>query len=171
MPVASTQELFLRELVEIHDAEHTFLLGQEAMVQGASDEVLKGAIQNQIQQTGEQARNIERIFEDLGQEPRCEPNGVAKALVKETLERLHETQNSNLRDCAIISAVIKFEHFEMGSYLCLATGARRLGQGVWEHLLRHNMAQAEERAKIAQRSTEELLHSALQAEGEQPGEE
>jgi ferritin-like metal-binding protein YciE len=171
MPVASTQELFLRELVEIHDAEHTFLLGQEAMVQGASDEVLKGAIQNQIQQTGEQARNIERIFEGFGQEPRREPNEVAKALVKEALERLRKTQNSNLRDCAIISAVIKVEHFEIGSYLSLATGARLMGQGVWEQLLRQNMTQAEERVKIAQRSTEELLHTALQAEGEQPGED
>jgi ferritin-like metal-binding protein YciE len=87
------------------------------------------------------------------------------------LERLRKTQNSNLRDCAIISAVIKVEHFEIGSYLSLATGARLMGQGVWEQLLRQNMAQAGERVKIAQRSTEELLHTALQAEGEQPGED
>jgi len=40
-----------------------------------------------------------------------------------------------------------------------------------EQLLRQNVAREEERAQIAQWSTEELLHAAIQAEGEQPGEE
>jgi ferritin-like metal-binding protein YciE len=35
VPIADTQELFLHELAEIYDAEHTFLLGQEAIGQGA----------------------------------------------------------------------------------------------------------------------------------------
>ncbi len=47
MPIANMQELFLHELAEIYDAEHTFLLGQEVMVQGASDEVLGGAIESE----------------------------------------------------------------------------------------------------------------------------
>ena len=47
MPIADTQELFLHELAQIYDAEHTFLLGEEAMVQGASGEVLEGAIERE----------------------------------------------------------------------------------------------------------------------------
>ncbi len=47
MPTADSQELFPHELAEIYDAEHIFLLGQEVMVQGASDEVLGGAIESE----------------------------------------------------------------------------------------------------------------------------
>ena len=47
MPIVDTQELFLHEFAEIYDAEHTFLLGQGAVVQGASNEVLGGAIESE----------------------------------------------------------------------------------------------------------------------------
>jgi len=109
--VANTQELFLHEPAEIYDAEHSFRLGQEAMVQGALNEVPKRAIKHHIEQTREPVRNVERIFEDLGQEPRREHNEVAEALVKEASERLHETQNSDLHHRAIVSAVTKVERF------------------------------------------------------------
>ncbi len=66
MPIANTQELFLHELAEVYNAEHSFLLGQQAMFQGASDDNLKSAIENHIEQTREHARNVEQVFGELG---------------------------------------------------------------------------------------------------------
>jgi ferritin-like metal-binding protein YciE len=85
--------------------------------------------------------------------------------VSEAQEGIQEAQSGALRDCAIVSAVIKVEHFEMGSYRGLVTGASHMGQTDIERLLRENMQQEEETARIAESSAEELLQKAMQAEG------
>jgi ferritin-like metal-binding protein YciE len=164
MPIASTQDLFLHELSEVYDAEHRFIEGQQEMVEHATDESLKGAIQEHLEQTRQHAVNVERVFAELGQEAHRETNAVAQGLVSEAQEGIQEAQSSALRDCAIVSAVIKVEHFEIGSYRSLVTGANLMGQTEIERLLRENMQQEEETARTAENSAEELLQKAMQAE-------
>jgi ferritin-like metal-binding protein YciE len=139
------------------------------MAQNATDQNLKGAIQEHLEQTRQHAVNVEQVFTELGQEARRETNEVAQGLVSEAQEGIQETQSDALRDAAIVSAVIKVEHFEMGSYRSLVTAAQLMGQTEIERLLRENMQQEEETARIAEQSAEELLSKAMQ-EGEQ-GEE
>ena len=166
MPIANAQELFVHELGEVYDAEHRFIEGQQEMVENATDQELKGAIQEHLEQTRQHAVNVERVFAELGQEAHRETNEVAKGLVSEAQEGIQETQGDALRDAAIVSAVIKVEHFEMGSYRGLVTGANLMGQTEVERLLRENMQQEEETARIAEQSAEELLSKAMQG-GEQ----
>jgi ferritin-like metal-binding protein YciE len=163
MPIASTQDLFLHELREVYDAEHRFIEGQQEMIEHATDQSLKSAIQEHLEQTRQHAVNVERVFAELGEEARRETNTVAQGLVSEAQEGIHETQSDALHDCAIVTAVIKVEHFEMGSYRGLVTGARLMGQTEIERLLSENMRQ--ETASIAESSAEELLQNAMQAEG------
>jgi ferritin-like metal-binding protein YciE len=66
--------------------------------------------------------------------------------------------------------VIEVEHFEMGSYRSLVTAANLMVQSEIERLLRENMQQEEETARIAEQSAEELLSKAMQ-EGDQGREE
>ncbi len=167
MPITSTQELFVHELCEVHDAEHRLIEGQQEMVENATDEKLRSAIQEHLEQTREHAANVERVFAELGQEPRRETNEVARGLVSEAQEGIQEAQSAALRDCAIVSAVIKVEHFEMGSYRSLVTGAQLMGQTEIERLLRENMEQEEETARIAENSAEELLRKAMQEGGQE----
>lgn len=166
MPITNTQELFVHELGEIYDAEHRFVEGQQEMIQNATDQNLKGAIQEHLEQTRQHAVNLERIFEALGQEPRRETNEVAQGLVSEAQQAIEEAGSDALRDCAIDAAVIKVEHFEMGSYRSLVTGAHLMDQSEVERLLAENMRQEEETARIAENSAEELLRKAMQ-EGSQ----
>jgi ferritin-like metal-binding protein YciE len=76
-----------------------------------------------------------------------------------------------LRDCAIVSAVIKVEHFEMGFYRSLVTGAGLMDQSDVERLLTENMQQEEEAARIAENSAQELLQKAMREESGQQEEE
>jgi ferritin-like metal-binding protein YciE len=167
MPIASTQELFLHELSEVHDAEHRFVEGQQEMIEHATDEDLKAAIREHLEQTRQHAVNAEQIFTEMGQEAHRETNEVAQGLVSEAREGIQEAQSDALRDCAIVSAVIKVEHFEMGSYRSLVTGAQLMGQTEIERLLRKNMDQEEETARIAERSAEVLLRKAMQQGGQE----
>ncbi len=166
IPISDAQELFVHELGEIYDAEHQFIEGQQEMIQNATDEDLKGAIREHLGQTEQHASNIERVFAQLGQEARRETNEVAQGLVSEAQEGIQEAQSNTLRDAAIVSAVIKVEHFEMGSYRSLVTAAHLMGQTEIERLLKENIQQEEEMARTAEQSAEELLSKAMQ-EGEQ----
>lgn len=170
MPITNTQELFLHELGEIHDAEHRFVEGQQEMLEHATDENLRSAIQEHLEETREHAANVERVFAELGQEPRRETNEVAQGLVSAAREGIQEAQSAALRDCAIVSAVIKVEHFEMASYRSLVTGAQLMGRSEAERLLKNNMDQEERTAKLAESSSEQLLRKAMKEEGQQPEE-
>ncbi len=166
MPVANTQELLLHELCELYDAEHRFLEGQVEMVHRATDGELQSSIENHIYQTRQHIRNLELFFRELGEEPRRETNEVARGLVSEAQKGIEEAQSDALRDCVINAAVIKVEHFEIGSYRGLISGARlMMGQSmVVDDLLQTNLQQEEETAQIAEQSAEGLLLEAMQAE-------
>ncbi len=171
MAISNAQELFLHELSEVYDAEHRFIEGQQEMAEHATDEDLKGAIQDHLGQTRQHALNIERVFTELGQEEaRRETNAAAQGLVSEAQEGIQEAQSAALCDAAIVSAVIKVEHFEMGSYRSLVTGANLMGQTEIERLLRENMQQEEQTARTAEESAAELLQKAMQG-GEQGGDQ
>lgn len=162
MPISNAQELFVHELGELYDAEHRFTEGQQEMIEHAADEELRSAIQEHLGQTRQHAVNVEKVFTELGQEAQRVTNEVAQGLVSEAQEGIQEAQNEALRDFAIDAAVIKVEHFEMGSYRSLIIGARLMGQTEVERLLRETMQQEEEAARIAENSAEDLLQKAMQ---------
>ena len=166
MSIANVQELFVHELCELYDAERRFLQGQVEMVHRATDNDLQRAIRNHIVQTRQHVGNLEQFFRELGQEPRRETNEVAQALVSEAQKGIQAAQSDALRDCVINTAVIKVEHFEIGSYRGLITGARlMMGQSVVvDDLLETNFQQEKETVQIAEQSAEELLQEVMRAE-------
>lgn len=167
--IANTQELFLHQLNHTYDAEHKFLEGQQEMAQRATNQELEGAIEKHIEQTRLHIRNLEEVFRLLGQQPQRETSEVAQGLVSEAQESIQGAQNGALRDCAINTAVIKVEHFEMASYRGLFTGAQLMGKTEIAELLEQNMRQEEETARVAERSVGELLQEAQQAEKQEEG--
>jgi ferritin-like metal-binding protein YciE len=135
MPISSAHELFVHELGTIYDAEHQFVEGRQEMAQQASDQDLRSAIEEHIDQTEQHIQNLEHVFEQLGQQPQRATSEVAQGLVSEAQQNMQKAQNGALRDCAINAAVIKVEHFEMGSYRGLVTGAQQMGEN---EIVRHD---------------------------------
>src|SRR5215212_8433720 len=167
MPIDNMQELFLHELAEIYDAEHTIVFGLEAMDQGASDEDLRSAVGNHLEETRGHIQNLEQVFNQLGQEPYRETNEIAQGAAKELQQGLGEAhQSPELVDCIIVSAAIKVEHFEMASYRALIIGAQQMGQQEVVNLLQQNLREEEETAQIAEQSAPDLIRKAMQSEGE-----
>jgi ferritin-like metal-binding protein YciE len=168
--IANTQELFFHQLASLYDAEHTFHEGQQEMARNATDEDLRAAIDEHIQETQEQIRNIEWISGAL-LEPWRQTSESARGMVSEARETIGKAQTDALRDVAIASAIYKVEHFEIGAYRSLVTGADVEGWSEAEQRLRTNLEQEEEMARIAQDSAERLLRKAIEQEGREPDEE
>ncbi len=160
MAIANVNDLMAQALQKIYDAEHQFLEGQREMDQQATDEDLKSSIQQHISDTEQQIHNLEQVFEQLGQQPQRQTNEVAQGLVSEAQQNMQAAENEAIRDCAIIAAVIKVEHFEMGSYRGLVTGAQQMGQNEIANLLSENMQQEEQTAQIAEQSAPDLFQKA-----------
>lgn len=170
MAIANLQELFLHELAEMYDAEHTIVFGLQAMDQGASDEGLRSAIQNHLEQTQGHIQNLERVFNQLGQDPYRETNEIAKGAAQELQKGLGEAhQSPELVDCVIISAATKVEHFEIASYRGLITGAQQMGQTEIVDLLQQNLRQEEQTAQIAEQSAPDLIQKAMRQQEEDKG--
>ncbi len=160
MAIANANDLMVQALGEVYDAEHQFLEGQQEMEQQATDEDLKSSIQQHISDTELQISNLEQVFEQLGQQPQRQTNEVAQGLVSQAQQNMQAAQNEAIRDCAIIAAVIKVEHFEMGAYRGLVTGAQQMGQDEIVNLLSENMQQEEQTAQIAEQSAPDLFQKA-----------
>ncbi len=171
MPITNMQELTVHELCELYDAEHRFVEGQEEMVQAASDQDLQSSIQQHIEQTRGHAKNLEQVFAHLGLKPRRETNEVARGLVSEAQEGIRDAQNDAIRDCALVAAVLKVEHFEMGSYRGLITGAQQMGHQGVANLLQQNLQEEEETAQTAEQSAPELIQKAMGQQGRQEEED
>ncbi len=163
MPITNPQEKFMHELCLVYDAEHQFVEGQQEMAREATDRDLESAIREHIEQTRLHIRNLEQVFEHLGEQPQRQTSVVAQGLVSEAQQDIQEAQNDAIRDCLIDAAVIKVEHFEMGAYRGMVTGAQQMGQTEIVNLLNENLQQEEETARIAEESAPELLQKAMRA--------
>ena len=63
--------------------------------------------------------------------------------------------------------MLKVEHFEMGSYRGLITGAQQMGQQEAVNLLEDNLREEEETAQTAEQSAPELIQKAMGQQGQQ----
>lgn len=157
MAITNMRELFIDELGDIYDAEHRFLEGQQEMVQKVANQKLKSTVQKHIDQTQQQIRNLEQVFDQIGQQPQRKTCPVADGLLREARNNIIDVENEPLLDSVINVAVAKIEHYEIATYRSLIAIAQLLKQNEIIDLLRKNLQQEEETAQIAEQSTQELL--------------
>ncbi|MFO7166562.1 MAG: DUF892 family protein [Chloroflexota bacterium] len=162
MPITNLDEKFTHELGDIYDAEHRFLEAQRLMVQQASDDKLKGMIQEHITQTQGQIEVLNQVYQALGQQPQRITCDAAVGLVREGQKGMQEAQSRSIRDCMIAGAIAKVEHYEMASYRGLVAGAQMMGNQQVMSLLQQNLQQEEQAAQQIERTAPQLLEKAMQ---------
>lgn len=162
MAIKNLEEKMLHEVCDIYDAEHQFLEAQQQMIQKANDGQVKSMLQEHIQQTEQQIRNLEQVFQSLGQQPKREKCAAAAGLVSEGQKLLKEVEgNRQLIDLAIAGSQSKVEHYEIASYRGLITGAQQMGQQEIVTLLQQNLQQEEQTAQKVEQSTPQLVQQAM----------
>ena len=91
MAISNLQEKFVHELKDIYDAEHQFLKGQEEMLQKATDQNLQNMITQHMDQTRQQIRNLDQVFNLLGLQPDRTMCDGAKGIVTEGQKLFKQT--------------------------------------------------------------------------------
>ena len=140
MPINNAQEKFVHALSVLYGAENQFLQAQRQMLEQVSDEELKGPLRTHIDESVQQAENLEQVFSQLGQEVHAETSEAARGLISDAQRSIQETQTESIRDTLIADAQAKVEHFEIACYRALIAGAVQLELGdEVVSLLEHNL--------------------------------
>lgn len=164
MALNTLDDLFLHELGDIYDAEHRFLEAQQQMLKQASDSSLKESLNKHIGETEQQIANLESVFKLLDQKAKREKCDGATGLVSEGEKGLEEAKDApEIRDCLINASAGKAEHYEIVAYHGLIAGAQQMGQKEIVSLLKENLKQEEQQAKVVESASKPLFQKALKS--------
>ena len=131
----SLDDLLIAQLRDLYDAEKRLTKALPEMVDAATNDQLKSAIQNHLSETQGHVSRLERIFGLLGTEVKSNTCEAMKGLLKEGEEMMSAKGNMDVRDAALIAAAQRVEHYEIAGYGTARTFAERLGHAEVAQLL------------------------------------
>ncbi|MGH7339447.1 MAG: DUF892 family protein [Candidatus Rokuibacteriota bacterium] len=128
MKIESLQSLYLEELKDAYDFEHQLVDALPKMAESANDSQLRTGFERHLEQTRGQVERLEKVFANLGEEPKRKTCKGMKGLIKEGEEFVEATGEPAAVDAALIGAAQRVEHYEMAAYGTLRALARALGR-------------------------------------------
>jgi len=121
-------ELFVDGLKDIYWAEKHLAKALQKMSKAATSEELTAAFEMHTTETEEHVTRLEGIFEMIGEKAQAKKCAAMEGLLEEATEIIDSTEKDTMvRDCGLIMAAQKVEHYEIASYGTLRNIARTLG--------------------------------------------
>lgn len=127
MTMDSMQKLYLEELRDLYSAERQLVDALPAMAEAASHEMLRTAFEQHLAQTREQVVRLEKIFDNLGEQPTGKHCKGMEGLIEEGRSVMQEDGDPDVKDAAMIAAAQRVEHYEIAAYGSVRTYATQLG--------------------------------------------
>jgi ferritin-like metal-binding protein YciE len=128
MSVDSIEKLFIEELKDLYSAENQITKALPKMVNAATSKDLKKAFENHLRETEAQIERLVQVCKMLGTSPKGKSCEGMKGVLQEGSSMLHESEEGDVRDAALISAAQRVEHYEMAAYGTVRSYAQLLGQ-------------------------------------------
>lgn len=137
--------LFQNQVKDAYSAEQQLLAAIPRMMDAATDDSLRIAFRDHLEETRGQVARLDSSAAELGFSTRGERCEAMRGLVAEADEiiAIHDA-DPNVRDAALICTAQKIEHYEIALYGCLCAYARILALTNVQDLLEQSLA--EERA-------------------------
>ena len=135
-------DLFHDTLKDIYYAEKSILTALPKMAQAAQNEDLKAAFEKHRNETEEQVRRLERVFETIGEKPQDKKCAAIEGIVEEGEGIIKEYEGSPALDAGLIASAQAVEHYEMCRYGTLITWALQLGNTAGAELLTETLGES-----------------------------
>jgi ferritin-like metal-binding protein YciE len=163
------EELLVEELKDLYDAEKQLVKALPKLARTASDEELRQAFQNHLEETKGQVERLEQVFQNLGHRARGKSCKGMRGLVEEGQEVMQEDASELMLDSAIIGAAQKVEHYEIAAYGTARTLAQAMGNREAAQLLQETLDEEGKTDKLLTQIAKRLLKESGRAEASSPG--
>jgi ferritin-like metal-binding protein YciE len=162
MSLNSLADAFYDELRDIYSAEKQLVEALPKMVENASSEDLRRALDEHLDETKRQVQRLETAFEDTGKAARAKTCEAMKGLIEEADGVLAEEAEPAVKDAVMIGSAQKVEHYEIATYGTLCAWAQALGYSKALAALEENMAEEEAADKKLSDLAETINQAALE---------
>ena len=157
--------LLLEELMEVYGAEKQQLLVLSLLKKAASSLKLRNVLASHLDDTAEQLRRLETIFQLMGRPAEARAPEAVFGITREAEQVIASTNpGSATRDAGLIVAAQKLEHYEISSYGSLATHARTLDLEEIEELLELTLYEEKENDDLLTALAENYINAAASRE-------
>ncbi len=162
MAANSLHELYVEQLQDLYSAEQQIIKALPKMIEAAQFAELRDALNEHLEVTRSQARRIEKICQELGEDPQSEKCKGMEGVLKEGSDLLKRVSDE-LRDAAIIAAAQRVEHHEIAGYGTARTYATVLGLNEAATLLEQTLEEEKDADRTLSRLADDLNVEALQS--------
>jgi ferritin-like metal-binding protein YciE len=136
MKKSPLHQLFIEEIQDIYWAEKHLLKELPKMAEASTSTELRKAFETHLDITQMHVERLEKIFELLEEKAQTKTCEALKGLCREADEIVDDTEDGTMvRDCGLIMAAQKIEHYEIATYGTLRTWAAIMGHKEVEELL------------------------------------
>src|SRR5438067_10149504 len=140
----SLKDLMQDELKDIYDAEKQLTKALPKLAKKATNEQLREAIEQHLQETEGHVERLEQVFEQLGMPAKGKRCEGMKHLLDEGNDMIGDAEEDAARDAIMIAGAQKVEHYEIASYGTLRTWANLLGHTEAAALLDESLEEEKE---------------------------
>ncbi|HEU0304220.1 MAG TPA: DUF892 family protein [Gaiellaceae bacterium] len=154
------RELFLHGLKDLYYAENRIVKKLPGMIEDTTDEQLMRGLEQHLEQTKGHVKNLERVFEELGEQAGGEKCPGIDGIVAEYEQFVDEEQPSPaILDTFLTGSAARVEHYEIAAYRGLVESAKAMGEDSAAKLLEQNLAQEQEALKLVEAAGSRLAEA------------
>ena len=158
------KDSFNNGLSAMYNTEKLILEGMPALMQGIENPQAKQVMEQHGQETEQQMKRLEQIFQMIGEKPNnIQPDGIV-GILKENSKIQGQGYDAPTLEAATIGAAQRIEHYEIAGYGTLAAYARQMGMSDAENLLNETLSEEKNAdQKLTQAAESEANPQAAQA--------
>ncbi len=139
--IKTMDDLFVHQLQDVYYAENKIVGSLPEMIEKSTKPELKTAFETHLQETRNQVRRLEQVFQLCGIEPKAVDCPAMDGIIEEADEVAGEVGDKKVLDAALIAAGQSVEHYEIARYGTLIAWAKTLGRTDCANLLAQNLAE------------------------------
>ena len=161
--ITTPRDLFLHELGDIMYVEQK--LSTEVLpklVSEVTDEELRDALEQHLEQTKRHLTNVEKVFEELGESPQAE-QCIGFEGLKAEHDKLRSESSPDLVDSIDLGAAARTECYEIAAYEGLRRMAKAMGEDRAVDLLDRNLEEEKDALKTVEKIATRVSKESAQA--------
>ena len=152
----SLRELYIDELRDLYSAETQLVKALPKMAKASTNDQLREAFEEHLEQTKGHVSRLEQIFEQLDEKASGKKCVGIEGLIKEGAETMDEDYTEEIMDAAIIGAAQRVEHYEVAAYGTVRSLAELLGENDQFSLLEQTLEEEKQADKKLTQISEEV---------------